>query len=80
MTWAFVAVQGLSLAVASWGYSSLLHRLLIMVASPAEHRLEVLGLRELQPRGSEAVARRLEAQAQKLCHTGFSCLWHLGSS
>lgn len=63
-------MQGLSLVAASSGYSSLLHRLLIMVASLAEHRLEVLGLRESQPRGSEAGARRLEGTGSEAVSHG----------
>ena len=63
-------MQGLSVVVASSGYSSLLHRLLIMVVSLAENRLEVLGLRELQPRGSEAVARRLEGTGSEAVSHG----------
>ena len=67
MHWVFVAARGLSLIAASRGYSVVVLRLLIAVASLVEHRLPARGLQYLWLMGSRtrALERRLSS-----CGTG----------
>ena len=67
LCWIFVAACGLSLVVASRGYSSL------RCACFSLRRLPLL-----RSPGSRCAGSR--AQAQQLWHTGLVALWHVGSS
>ena len=66
--------MGFPLAAETWGYSLVVHRLLVRAASfVAEHGALGCGLQGMQLPGSRA-------QAQQLRFTGLVAPWHAGSS
>ena len=82
LCWVFVAVHGLSLVMASGGYSSLqcagfsLQQLLLLRSTGSRHT----GFSSCGTRDQQLWLVSSRAQAQQLGHTGLIAPWHVGSS